>query len=420
MARLSALRRPVLDLLALASTALVAAPGLSQPVPVGTEVLVNAYTTGAQSNPQVGMADGGGFVVAWVSLGQDGDQDGLFARRFQSDGTPFAELPLNTFTTSNQLSLDLDMNGSGDWVAGWQSFHQLDASSPFDVMGRASTTNGTVLLAEAPLAPVVTENSTSPAVSRAADDTFVVVWNGGTGSAPILGRRFTAGGSPVTLGALALGDGALPAVATLPGSDFVIAYQAPDEDQDGIFVARYSAAGALLVGPLRANSDPVGNQGAAQIAATATGEYLVAWKDDGADTVEARRFGATGAPIGSEIVLSNPADGHAGGVDLDASGRGAFVVAWTQTPISGGSVDVRAREVFRTGSPLGPSFIANPTTAGSQSDGQIAAGNSVFVVVWTAQDGDNSGVAGQRYQRQALFAEDYETADTSAWSATSP
>jgi len=38
----------------------------------GTEFRVNTYTSNAQSNPSVTALSGGGFVVTWMSYGQDG------------------------------------------------------------------------------------------------------------------------------------------------------------------------------------------------------------------------------------------------------------------------------------------------------------------------------------------------------------
>src|SRR5262245_2647478 len=69
-----------------ASTLAHAAPG----DPVGTEFLVNALTTGRQSDPAVVPDGASGFVVVWESEGtaEDSDGSGIRARRFDAAGTP--------------------------------------------------------------------------------------------------------------------------------------------------------------------------------------------------------------------------------------------------------------------------------------------------------------------------------------------
>jgi hypothetical protein len=49
--------------------------------PAGIELRVNAYTTGSQTMPAIAAQPDGEFVVTWQSLGQDGDDWGVFAQR---------------------------------------------------------------------------------------------------------------------------------------------------------------------------------------------------------------------------------------------------------------------------------------------------------------------------------------------------
>jgi hypothetical protein len=56
--------------------------------PDGTEVHVNAYTPGDQSEPAVASFPDGRFIVVWTSKGQDGSDNGIYALRFGPDGKP--------------------------------------------------------------------------------------------------------------------------------------------------------------------------------------------------------------------------------------------------------------------------------------------------------------------------------------------
>ena len=54
---------------------------------VGSESLVHDYTSGSQFFASAAGFDGGDFVVVWESDDQDGDKRGVFAQRFNKDGT---------------------------------------------------------------------------------------------------------------------------------------------------------------------------------------------------------------------------------------------------------------------------------------------------------------------------------------------
>ena len=53
-------------------------------VPLATEFQINLDTALAQRSPAVAADGSGNFVVVWESLGQDGDSYGVFARRFNA------------------------------------------------------------------------------------------------------------------------------------------------------------------------------------------------------------------------------------------------------------------------------------------------------------------------------------------------
>lgn len=56
--------------------------------PIGGKQLVNFFTAGMQMDPAVAMAPDGRFVVVWSSNALDGGRDGIFGRRYTSDGKP--------------------------------------------------------------------------------------------------------------------------------------------------------------------------------------------------------------------------------------------------------------------------------------------------------------------------------------------
>ncbi len=71
--------------------------------PAADAQIVNSYTTGNQQFPSVSAFKDGRFIVVWDSFTQDGDREGLFAQRFDMDGSPFGtEFQINSYTTGAQ------------------------------------------------------------------------------------------------------------------------------------------------------------------------------------------------------------------------------------------------------------------------------------------------------------------------------
>jgi hypothetical protein len=69
----------------------------------GTAFRVNTTVGYDQTEPAVASGPGGGFLVVWTSVDQDGSKQGVFARRFDADGTPLdVEFGINTTVANAQ------------------------------------------------------------------------------------------------------------------------------------------------------------------------------------------------------------------------------------------------------------------------------------------------------------------------------
>jgi hypothetical protein len=99
------------------------------------EFMVNTYTTGTQRKPQIGGDDNGDFVVSWESLGQDGSDEGTFARRVSAAGAAFGpEFQVNSYTVQSQKQIfsnspltsgrAVDFDADGDFVIAWTTEYQ--------------------------------------------------------------------------------------------------------------------------------------------------------------------------------------------------------------------------------------------------------------------------------------------------------
>ncbi|KAA3605346.1 MAG: T9SS C-terminal target domain-containing protein [Calditrichaeota bacterium] len=91
----------------------------------GSEFLINTTTAGNQTSPSVDMATNGDFVVSWTSSGQDGDQGGIYAKRFLSNGTANgSEFQVSTTTAGNQDNSQISVNLDADFTIAWDSYGQ--------------------------------------------------------------------------------------------------------------------------------------------------------------------------------------------------------------------------------------------------------------------------------------------------------
>jgi hypothetical protein len=217
---------------------------------LGTEFQVNTFTTGNQSYPTVAINDSRQFVVAWESYGQDGNNYGVFARRYDAAGTPLTgEVPVNTYTTDSQHAPSVGIDGAGNFVVVWNSLTQ-DGS--FDgVYGRRFDSTGAPITAEFPVNTFTSSQQLYPELAMDADGNFVCAWEsftqgGGAAGFGIIARAFDSSATPVggeiQVNATAT-SGQLPAIAMNQRDNFVVSWgkaSAPDED----IVARLSAPAA--------------------------------------------------------------------------------------------------------------------------------------------------------------------------------
>lgn len=160
-------------------------------LPQGSEFSVNQYTTGNQSSPAVASDGHGNFTVAWASFGQDGSGDGVFARRFGTDGLPVGdEFQVDADTTGFQGQPSVAHDGAG-FVIAWTS--ELADDSGGGVMARRYAASGAAQGAPFRVNSFTTDYQMDSAVAADASGRFVVAWMslGQDGSYwSVFGQRF--------------------------------------------------------------------------------------------------------------------------------------------------------------------------------------------------------------------------------------
>ena len=102
---------------------------------VGDETQANDEAYSTQSGPSAIALPDGGYIIAWESFAQDGDDFGVYARvydRFGKAANP--EFQLNAEIEGIQQNPSLCVVPSGDWLAVWEGTEAADGS--IGVFGR--------------------------------------------------------------------------------------------------------------------------------------------------------------------------------------------------------------------------------------------------------------------------------------------
>lgn len=403
---------------------------------LGDEVQINTWTTGGQEDPSVGGAPNGEFVVAWSSYGQDPGCfvyagtpcDVLIARRVSAAGDPVGDEIRVSAALETQNNAAVARSADG-FVVAWDTDVFLFQAGKvqvrvFDAEGNAA-------------APAFMPDPKSPgaqvwpAVDLSPDGELVVVWRH-RGPFPstergVYGRRYDATGAPLgepfairPTSTLLQG---LPAVATGESGSFVVTWiEQPPEDGLRVSARRYDEAGLPLDDGFKVNegggmfADP-------RIGMDDAGGFVVAWDRRNAGNeweISARRFGEDGLPLGPEFQVNTYSTALQRNAQVGVDGAGRFLVVWESESQDGSDFGIFAQAFDGDGGRIGSEFRVNAWTTGAQSYPSVAAaGPDRFLVAWGSegQDGSSSGIFA-RVVVLPLFADGFESGDTSGWSCT--
>jgi hypothetical protein len=298
--------------------------------PQAGEFQVNTFTLRFQGfYPEMAMDAAGSFVVVWSSSRQDdGAASGIFAQRFNPDGSPVgSEFQVNTYTPSFQVYPEVAMNSAGEFVVVWASYLQA-GNQDYEVVGQRFDPDGEQVGGEFQVNTYVTGHQENPEVTIAGDGSFLVVWESwvaGEGRR-VVGRRFDAAADPLggELEVTGLGNDE-PALGGNDAGDAVVVWRAPDADGTGIFGQRYDANGIPQGSSFPVNTTTTDDQKAPSVAVGAAGNFVVAWQGRPLDRAFIQVFDATGAPHGGESTVEPQVQRNP---DVAMNASGTFVVTW--------------------------------------------------------------------------------------------
>jgi hypothetical protein len=348
---------------------------------VGVQFLVNSVTTGTQGVlvastyvPQLDVIglSGGGFVVTFagdassgVTGSKDGNVWGVFARRYDATGTTAsAEERVNTYTTSDQLVPQGASLADGGYVIAW-------ASNGQDTSGYG----------------VYAQRYNSEGVAQGSEFRVNVTTSGNQGSRD--GENTYEESLSVT---------------GLKGGGFAVAWSSANE----VYTRIYDASGTALTSEFLVNSTTANTQWLPQVAALASGGYIVTWADSATDGsgygLYAQRLSASGQLVGSEFRINTTTlDDQGGWVDgqddrlHDVAGLagGGFVAVWCSEAQDGAQGGMYMQVYDAAGNKVGAETRVNTVTAGTQRHVNVAAlADGGYTVAWDSYNQDATNTWG--------------------------
>lgn len=225
---------------------------------------VPAFATSQIVPEGVAVDSAGGFVVVWLSSGQEtpdqaGFHLGLFGRRFDPAGRQVgSDFHVNTYRKDDQANAALALaRDTGAFVVAWQS--RIQDGSGWGIYGQLFGADGRKQGGEI-LVPTVTE-----------------------------------------------GNQDLPVVAMNPKGDFIIAWRGVDPrdpTRTAIFAQRFATDGRRLGGEFRVSEATDGYEDGLQVAMDPQGNFMVTWDHWPIGLAYGRLYRANGTPVRDPIQMT--------------------------------------------------------------------------------------------------------------------
>lgn len=243
---------------------------------------VNTYTTGDQAFSSVaGLRGGGGFVIVWTSDGQDGSGQGVYGQLYDANGKRTGrEFHVNTYTADNQFSPRVAALGGGGFVVTWISTGQDGA--PLGIYGQRYAADRTQVGREFPVNTPTQGRQPNQTVAGLSNG-FVVTWDSlDSSNLGIFGQRYHASGTPAggrfQVNTYTFSQQSDPSVAGLGDGGFVVTWVSFHQNDGlrGVYCQRYSAAGAPVGGEFPVSNDS-NNLSDPTVLALSDGGYVVTW-----------------------------------------------------------------------------------------------------------------------------------------------
>ncbi len=291
-------------------------------------------------------------------------------------------------------------------------------------------------------------DQTEPAVARAADGSYVVVWTSEnedaldedgepiedlTGEAVVYtnvyARMYDRYGEPtsgeILVTSYSSGNQSNPDVAIDEYGNFVVVWEGEGEDGDdeydsyGIWARVFDANGNASGEQFAVNEVQDGKQSDPAVAMDGDGNFVVTWVSLSEGGIVARTFNLNGEATSVAFMVNTTTGNSHADPDVAMDDEGNYTIVWTAAEQDNGSMGIFAQRFNSSGSRLGSVFMVNQYQTDSQDSPRIAMdddGN--FIVVWQSFGQDTFGGYGiyaRRYSSSgSALTDEFQVNDTTS------
>jgi hypothetical protein len=390
----------------LALLALPASQAFGAVAPQGHELQVNSRTDFRQQNPVAEFAPGGRALVAW-----ENDQKGLRGQFLNADGSPSgAELTLaandpwsggsEEQKLGSRREPSLAFLAGGGFLLAWTEGLEDVQSSPFietrtvlsqNVFLQRFDANGNPAGSRLRVNSATAAFQHSPQLIPRGKGDLLVTWQSDDGG--IFVRTVSATGT-LTGNQIRINDtnaGAHPVGAASSLGTELVAWEASDGTDVGIFARIVDPAGQGIGPVFRVNSTTKGRQRRPAVASAADGSYLVAWQGDLADGRQSRIFaqavGSRGGLVGPQLTLAKGVGYDVAQIApaLAPTPGGHYLLSWLGWPSDGSpAFGMAAVEIDVLGNMVGvPAWITEHRVQNNFRRTSIGAnGTGSYLLSW--------------------------------------
>jgi hypothetical protein len=378
------------------------------------DVRVNTFTNNFQNNPALAVLTNGNVVVVWASFDQVSTNSLLdvYGQILSTNGTAVGtNFLVNQFTSYNQRTPAVAALPNGGFVVSWVSEQErllapdLGSNTVYssasalaqpsvDIYARLFNASGTPSAGEF-LVDTDASPCANPAMAVASDGSFLVAWTekdltNHTNSWDIHARPFSSagvGGNSLIVNTYLIGDQYIPHVKSI-GLDYFVTWTSLGQDgsREGVFGQFVHSDGTKVGGEFQVNTTWLGSQMQPAMASDGASQFLVVWTSFTGSPYGFDLFGQRYINVSSILLAMSAPYVWAPFVVRNNVYQPQLVVSWS--PVLGLSVSNYEVYVNGSGTPTGVVNSNNWTM--TAANGLTASSTNSFALDYVTADGRRS------------------------------
>lgn len=374
---------------------------------LGTEQVVTTYAiangtwdiANRRESPGSLKLTNGGYVLYWTQQDSDGSAQNIYYCVYNAAGTAVTTaLRANTTTANFQMTAYGTSLDDGGFVLGWMDLISQpgihtgsDVWRRFDATGIAQTAE--VRVSPTPVGGGVWDSAGGGMVQQN-NGNLAIAWYGRMGADfEVFLSRFsltgTSLGAPIQVNTTMTGTQSMPHIAQLANGTLAIVWRdegGNDGSGQGVYLRLMSDVGSPLTAEMRVNTTITGDQFLPNIAALATGGFMVTWaspQDGSGFGVYGQRYDASGVKVGAEFLINTTTTNDQLDHAITSLADGGFYVTWQSNGQDGSGWGIYGKRFDLNGNSVGSETLLNTSTTSTQDMPTITElSNGDLVAAW--------------------------------------